>query len=176
MAVNTIEIGATYNTLFTQVIATYNTLWNDNKIDAETYAQLIGQASAQLLTLAAELTQKQQQIDKDLDVKERQMLIAEAESVKRLILLDEEKETADKQQLILVQELALKTYENLTLQVDNHDINLKQKDKLTEDIKVTTTQKIKLDKETALLGLDDVMKINIEARDGTHVYTPQYTV
>lgn len=46
----------------------------------------------------------------------------------------------------------------------------------TEDIKVTTTQKVKLDKETALLGLDDAIKISIEARDGTHVYTPKYTV
>ncbi len=104
-------------------------------------------------------------LDRDIELK-----------IKQAIQLDEEKETADKQQLILTQELAIKTYENLTLQVDTHNINLKQKDKLEEDIKVTTTQKVKLDKETALLGLDDVIKLSIEARDGTYVYTPKYTV
>lgn len=176
MAVNTIEISATYNTLFTAVETVYNSLWDNNKIDAETYAQLVGQASAQLLSLSAELVQKQEQITKDLDIKERQMLLAEAESAKKLILMDEEKETADAQQLILAKDLLIKDYENLVLQVDAHNTNLKQIDSITESIKVSTTQKVKLDKETALLGMDDVIKINTIARDGTHVYTPSYTV
>ena len=45
----------------------------------------------------------------------------------------------------------------------------------TEQILVTQTEKIKLDKETALLGMDDVIKMSADAKDGTYVYQAKYT-
>ena len=52
----------------------------------------------------------------------------------------------------------------------------KQETAISEDIKVSQTQKVKLDKEVALLGLDDVMKLCNTAKDGDFVYTPRYTI
>ena len=56
------------------------------------------------------------------------------------------------------------------------ELKIKQIEKTIEDTKVVSIQKVKLDKETALLGLDDVMKISMEAKDGTYVYSPSYII
>ena len=56
------------------------------------------------------------------------------------------------------------------------ELKIKQIEKTIEDTKVVSIQKVKLDKETALLGLDDVMKISMEAKDGTYVYNPSYII
>jgi len=76
------------------------------------------------------------QILKQTDVAEREMDEKEATGLKQRVLLDEEKETADSNQLILAKELAIKTYENSTLQIDQHNANAKQIELFTKDIDV----------------------------------------
>jgi len=66
------------------------------------------------------------EVIKSIDVKERTTVIDESKAVKQLVLLDEDKETADKQQLLLDKELLIKGYEHNTLQVDQHNTNVKQ--------------------------------------------------
>lgn len=79
MAVNTTEITSVYNSLFAAMITKYDTMWSDNEIDAETYAQLVGQASSQLVQLAADLVQKQEALDQDVLLKQAQIDIAAEE-------------------------------------------------------------------------------------------------
>lgn len=88
MAVNTTEITTVYTALLDSTLSKYAAMWSANEIDAETYAKLVGQSSGTLIEMASSLVQKQEQIDKDLDIKEREMLIKEAESTKQLALID----------------------------------------------------------------------------------------
>jgi hypothetical protein len=130
-------------------------------------------------------------------------IIAQTDSITREIT--EREAMGTKQRLILDKDIALKEYENTVLQVDQHDTNLKQQALLdTEEqskqyevdnlmpaqlaqtqkqIEVAENQKQNLyadrvlkDKQTAKLGLDNVMK-NSEhqkAIDSSYVYLPKY--
>lgn len=90
MAVNTAEIASTYETLLSSITTSVGGMWTRNEIDAETYAGIISKASVDLINVSADLVQKQEQIDKDLDIKERQMLETEATGTKQRSKLDEE--------------------------------------------------------------------------------------
>lgn len=61
--VNTNEISIVYEALFTTMVAKYDDLWGSNEIDAETYAKLVGEASSQLMSLSAQLVQKQEELE-----------------------------------------------------------------------------------------------------------------
>jgi hypothetical protein len=79
--VNTTEIISVYNSLYAAVLAKYMELWQNNQIDAETYASMAAQASSQLVQISAELVQKQEQLDKDTAIKEEQVKIAYVDRV-----------------------------------------------------------------------------------------------
>lgn len=148
--VNTGQINSVYNALIQTMTAKYALMWQNNEIDAETYAQLVGQASSQLISLASELVQKQEQLDQDLDIKERSMVDQEATSALQRSILMEQIESENKQQLILDQDLILKQ----------------------EQEKTAYTERVLVDKQTALLGLDEVVKsANITPQP---TYTPKY--
>jgi len=129
MAVDTTAIGNVYTSLLAKMLDKYDAMWDGNEIDAETYAKLVGQASTQLVQLSADLVQKQEQLDKDIEIKERSMLVQENESTDKLL-------TTEKQRTLLDKDLDIKTYENSILQVDSHNVNLKQIDSITKDIDV----------------------------------------
>lgn len=211
--VDTGQINSVYNALIQTMTAKYELMWQNNEIDAETYAQLVGQASSQLISLASELVQKQEQLedsllttskerdrltveisnaakqgalidsqkskvdadklltdqqktnlvtealnipkqglilDQDLDIKERSMVDQEATSAIQRSILMEQVETENKQQLILDQDLVLKQ----------------------EQEKTAYAERVLVDKQTALLGLDEVMKSANTAPQS--IYTPKY--
>jgi len=173
MAVNTTEIGNVYTDLLAKMLEKYNDMWDRNEIDAETYAKLVAQASTQLVQLSAELVQKQEQLDKDLDVKERSMAIQENEAADKLLttakqrtLLDEEKETSDKQQLLLDIQNEVETYKKETLLVDEHNINLKKIESVSKDIDVKERSAVVQETEMAdkLLTTIDQRKL-LEAQE-----------
>ena len=130
------------------------------------------------------------EITKNIDVKERTVTLQETESADKLltsakqrILLDEEKETADKNQLLLDLQNAIETYKKDTLLPDEHSINLEKINSITKDIDVkersTVVQekesyikRVAEDKTAALLGLDNVVKtLNATPEE---VYTIKY--
>jgi len=83
------------------------------------------------------------ELDKNVDVKERSAVVQETEAADKLLttakqrtLLDEEKETSDKQQLLLDIQNEVETYKKNTLLVDEHNANLKKIDSVTKDIDV----------------------------------------
>ena len=95
-------------------------------------------------------------IVKDIDVKERGMVIQESEladklstSAKQRILLDEEKETSDKQQLLLDVQKDSETYKKDTLLVDEHNTNLKKLDSITKDIDIKERSTVVQESELA---------------------------
>ena len=129
-------------------------------------------------------------IIKDIDVKERNMVLQESElsdklltSVKQRVLLDEEKETEDKKQVLLSIQNDIETYKKDTLLPDEHSINLEKINSITKDIDVkernTVVQekesyikRVAEDKTAALLGLDNVVKtLNATPEE---VYTIKY--
>lgn len=126
MSVNITEISSVYTTLLSTMSAQYDTMYANDEIDAETYAKLVGQASSQLVTLSAELVQKQEQIDKDLGIKEREMLLKEAESVKQLVLLENQ---------ILEEQ-----YKVNILLPDEHNINVKKESEIDKSIDIKNKQ------------------------------------
>lgn len=133
MAVNTSEITSIYTTLFNSAVTNYDNLYSSDKIDAETYASLVGQVSSQLLQLSADLVQKQESIDKDIEIKERQMIIQESQSIPEV--------TAKEYQIeIAKSELNKINYEVSTLLVDQHNINIAQKSKVEKDIELSELQ------------------------------------
>ena len=99
------------------------------------------------------------ELAKNIDVAERTTVLKEAESTKQQALLDKE--------------LDIKTYDNATLQVDNHNTNLKQIDSITKDIDVKerqmveaeatgSKQRLSIDKDNLLK--DDELLINIKKK------------
>ena len=187
MAVNITEIGNVYTSLLTKMLTKYDDMWSNNEIDAETYAKLVAQASTQLVQLSADLVQKQEQLDKDIDIKERNMVLQESEladklltAAKQRVLLDEEKETADKNQALLDVQKDIETYKKDTLLLDEHSINIKKVDSIVKDIDVkerstvvqetelsdklltTTKQRLSIDKDNLLK--DDELDINIKKK------------
>ena len=180
MAVNITEIGNVYTSLLTKMLTKYDDMWSNNEIDAETYAKLVAQASTQLVQLSADLVQKQEQLDKDIDIKERNMVLQESEladklltAAKQRVLLDEEKETADKQQLQLDLQNDIETYKKTVLLVDEHGINAKKIDSFTKDIDIKerqmleaeatgSKQRLSIDKDNLLK--DDELDINTKKK------------
>lgn len=73
MALDTTKIGAVYDALFTKIVTQLDTLWTSKKIDAETYATLLGQATSNLIIQVTELMQKQEQVDADVGMKTAQI-------------------------------------------------------------------------------------------------------
>lgn len=98
MAVNTTEIGTVYSSLMAAMLVKYDDMWASNEIDAETYAKLVGEASSQIMQLAADLVQKQESLDKDSLIKDKQLEIAEQERLAKVYevtnLLPEQLKTA----------------------------------------------------------------------------------
>jgi hypothetical protein len=207
------QISSVYNALIQTMTAKYELMWQNNEIDAETYAQLVGQASSQLISLSAELVQKQEQLEDTLLTasKERDRLTAEIANVtKQGLLLDSQKAKVDadklltdqqktnltaealnipKQGLLLDQDLGIKERsmadqeatsfiqrsllmeqiesENKQQLIADQDLVLKQ-----EQEKTIYTERLLVDKQVALLGLDEVMKSANTAPQA--VYTPKY--
>jgi len=113
--VNTSEISSVYSTLFIAVVAKYDVMWSDNEIDAETYAKLVGQASSQLVTLAAELVQKQEQVDINVEKTIEDINIAKKQSTK----VDQEISLLIEQEKLAYTERLLKDKQAAKLGLDN---------------------------------------------------------
>jgi len=81
MAVNIEEINSVYDSLYNNVLGKYDAMYSADKIDAETYAQLVGQLSSSLVQLSGDLVQKQEQLDKEVAIKDEQAKIAYVDRV-----------------------------------------------------------------------------------------------
>ena len=197
MAVNTTTMVNTYTTMVDAVVARYTSMWNSNQIDAETYAKLVGEASSQFMQLAAELVQKQEQLDvqnqltaqqvlneaKQLELITKQVEIAGQELLLKQKQVDvTEREMVEKELTGAVQRVILATEEQAKqFEVDNilplqkadaeKSVELKEQQR-----KVAYTEQVIKDKEAARLGLDNVVKQAETARAtlDTYVYTPRY--
>ena len=147
MAVNTTAVLSTYDAMVNAVVNRYTVMWNANQIDAETYSKLVGEASSQFMQFAAELVQKQEQLDvqnqlvaqqvlneaKQLELLGAQLQIAEQDLLLKQQQVDiverdmvEKELTGAKQRTALDKDIAIKDYENTVLQVDQHNTNVKQ--------------------------------------------------
>ena len=100
MAVNITEIGTVYNALETKVNNTLTTMFESYNITAEGKAQVLSNAITTMLQLSVSSTQQQETITKDIDIKERQMDIAEANSVKDLLFKEAQTEAIDSEKAI----------------------------------------------------------------------------
>jgi len=151
MAVNITEIGTVYNALETKVNNTLTTMFESYNITAEGKAQVLSNAIATMLQLSVSSTQQQETITKDIDIKERQMDIAEANSVKDLLFKDSQKLILDQQKLTEIQrtsQLVQSISESTEKQAYNVANTQKQgilldgqASKLTADIALVSAQK-----------------------------------
>ncbi len=80
MAINTSGITMLYTELLSAVKNEYTSMWTANEIDAKTYAALVGQAGKDMMNLSAELIQKQEQIEKEAEVKDAQIVSMDKEN------------------------------------------------------------------------------------------------
>ncbi len=71
--INTANIAALYEVLTTSITAKLDELYAAEKVDDETYAKLLTQSFDDALKLSVSATQQQQQIEKDLEVKQAQI-------------------------------------------------------------------------------------------------------
>lgn len=174
MAINTTEITNLYNSLFTSMVAKYDDMWAANEIDAETYAQLVGQASSQLIALSAELVQKQEALDVDNQLKLKQLEIADKELDIKISELGRLRDTTEAElEKNWGYEVTRDVEGNLVFGAStglgkvDEEIGLLQ----TQD-KVALTEQVIKDKQAAQLGLDEVVKTANATPEA--VYTPKY--
>jgi hypothetical protein len=204
MAIVTTEITNLYDAMFNAAIVKYDRLWTDNKIDAETYAKLIAELSGSLLQMVPGIVQQQAQMEKDIEIKERQMVEAELTGIKQRTILDTEEQAKQyevdnilpanlavlqKQDDEIQTKIDLMTQQKLTEVEQTRGANATadkveyevsnllplQKADAEEVVKLRHTERVGKDKEVAALGLDNVVKQSEIARaSGTFVYTPRY--
>lgn len=96
MAFDVTAIGTAYDTLFTKITTQLDTLYTAKKIDAETYATLLGQATSGLLIQVGDLIQKQQVTDADVALRDAQI----AEINAKIALITEQTESEAKQNAV----------------------------------------------------------------------------
>jgi len=132
MAVNITEIGTVYDALETKVNDTLTTMFESYNITAEGKAQVLSNAIATMLQLSVSSTQQQETITKDIDIKERQMDIAEANSVKDLLFKEAQTEAIDSEKVIKEAQSA-------------KDLETKQ-----SSIELQSAQKLSIDSEKAI--------------------------
>ena len=101
------------------------------------------------------------QLQKQTDVAERGMIEQELTGTKQRILLDEEKETSDLNQIILVTEETIKEAQLLDI-VKGTDVKERQtgmqENESTKQMLILDEQKLKLQKETDILYVDQIIK------------------
>ena len=114
---------------------------------------------AQIESVSIENTIKQEQSIKDLEVKTAQ-----------ISKINDDLLTSVKQRESISKDLELK---QVQIEATESDILIKQEQN-TKDLDIKYVQQVKLDKETATLGLDDVIKMKETSRDGNSVYQVSY--
>lgn len=80
MAVNTTEIISTYSALYTEIKSKYDAMYAANEIGSQVYEELITNATKDLMVVATELVQKQEQIDKDNSEKDARIALITSQS------------------------------------------------------------------------------------------------
>jgi len=167
MAVNTDEIAATYSALLASTTASVGGMWDRNEIDAETYANIISKASVDLISMSADLVQKQEQLDKDLDIKERQMLEAEATGSKQRIAID-------KDNLLKDDELLINEKKKAQIEADTTerlDSTTRANSQLADQLLTSAKQRILLDEEKETADAQQVLLAkDIEVKDADISY------
>jgi hypothetical protein len=193
MAVNTTEISSVYDTLLAAMVAKYDAMWAANEIDAEAYAQLVGQSSSQLVQLSADLVQKQEALDKDTALKQAQIDIATQELLIKQKQVEVQETELRRVRAITEAELEKQWGYGVTRDPITDDIVLggttgtgvvdyeatnlqKQGAVLEAQTKNAYSDRVLKDKQAAKLGLDNVMKLAEAERvsDVNYVYTPRY--
>jgi hypothetical protein len=133
MAVNTENMVTVYNSLFEAIRSKYSEMWDNNEIDPETFAKLVGQASTQLMQLAPDIVQKQEQIDKDIEIKERTMIVQESKLEDELLTSEKQRELLKEQEKVAYTERVIKDKQAAELGLDNvlKDVHANKEDVYT---------------------------------------------
>lgn len=100
MALDVEEISIIYNALIGVVETKYTSMWNDNQISAETYAQLMSETAAKMATVAADTFLKNKQLDKELELKERETEMAQEKLYDTLMVSEKQRETIEAQKAL----------------------------------------------------------------------------
>ena len=165
--INTTAITELYASLTAAISARLDTLYTDDKIDAETYAKIMAQSFDDALKLSVTAIQQQEQIEKDGAVKTAQAaqiaqqttnLAAEASNlVKQGALIDAQKDVQVQQKLNLVAEaLRIEAQTELlthqgTNAVKEGLVLVAQECKLRAEYDVLLSTNLKTKEETSLL-------------------------
>jgi hypothetical protein len=104
MALDTTSMTNLYTALFDAAVVKFNALWDANRIDAELYSKYIGELSAALLKEIPGIIQQQQQLDKDLELKEAQRL----QVIEETINITKQRELLEAQIAVAIEEIDLK--------------------------------------------------------------------
>jgi hypothetical protein len=104
MVLDTTSMTDLYTALFDAAVVKFNDLWDANKIDAELYSKYIGELSAALLKEVPGIIQQQQQLDKDLELKEAQRL----QVIEETINITKQRELLEAQIAVAIEEIDLK--------------------------------------------------------------------
>ena len=165
--INTTAITDLYASLTAAISARLDTLYTDDKIDAETYAKIMAQSFDDALKLSVTAIQQQEQIEKDGAVKTAQAaqiaqqttnLAAEASNlVKQGALIDAQKDVQVQQKLNLVAEAlrieaqtGLLTHQG-TNAVKKGLVLVAQECKLRAEFDLLHANKLKTQEESTLL-------------------------
>jgi len=162
MAVNTTEIQNVYSTLYDTAVAKYDTMYTEDKIDAETYAKLVGTVSADMMKIAVDTVQKQELLDKDVLLKQEQVYKT---TVEKLAVMAT---TADTTGYEIDQQGNFTAPSASSNEWSTHYKNVvvatKQANDIAKNTEVKTADIAVKDVQASELGLSGVSKREVEAR------------
>ena len=172
MAFDATAISKAYGTLFTAITTELDKLWTAKKIDAETYATLLGQATSNLMVQVGDLMQKQEQVDADVELKEAQIAKIDAE----IVLIGKQGTKADAEVTLLgtqdselasngLADRAVKTEQALDITAAK-ELKVQQKATETDKLVTAAVQRDMVDQQTSLYarqeeGFDDNKKLKL---------------
>lgn len=184
MTVDSSSITSLYTTMFDAAQAKYAALWTSNQIDAETYAKLVGELAGTLVQSIPTIVQNQEQLDKDIEIKERDMVIREAASAKDIEIKERQMLEAEimglaqrvsmakddlikDEQLIKVQEeIDLLQTQDLTAIYEKDNILPEQLTKIQEEIDLLQTQDLVAKEQRQATYVERVLKDKQAAKLG----------
>lgn len=160
MAVDIVGITNLYDSLATNILSKYDNLYTNDKIDAETYAKLVGESMTALQKIAVDAVQNQELLDKQV----------ESESARKLNI---EKDTETKERNTIINEnqsvkdieLKSKEIELKSKQIESLDISDKLKQDVTDaDVKIKTAQKAVQERQASKIETDITNSIDDNTR------------
>ena len=164
MGVNIAEVEVLYDNLLNKAVSTLNTAFDEKNLDAETYSKSLADVTVRLALTAADLVQKQESIDKSLEVQSQEILNLQEDN-----LLKKQQVLKVKSDITIAKALAERQIEAITQDIKSKKFELEFILPAKKDQIEAQTDEIVLSSSRANTQLEDSIATSNKQREAISV-------